>query len=148
MPKPWTRRNFLTLAACCTFSLSGCLNDNDDIEVGLGEIHIVNNHERDTNLDLTVEKEGVVVHEETYGFEGADPDSSGSKTIVEDWMGETVNYNIIFESPTKGFEQTYSTNEAEEFVDQWGENDCFRLIVSIEEKDVKIALDASECPNT
>ncbi|WP_143095791.1 hypothetical protein [Natronobacterium haloterrestre] len=109
--------------------LTGCLSNNKS-QPGLGEVYIRNEQLTESNVAVTISKNGEVLHEKEYKLSGTDNGSWGETSIRENWMGEYVPYEVTIEVDNIG-ETSYHT---EDFLNMAGETqniDCFELTIVI-----------------
>lgn len=97
--------------------LSGC-SFSDSTVPGVAQIAISVQADRELAVELTVEKNGEVVHNEYY-----DESTDRIDLANESWMGETVNYELTV-SLSNGREEVVTTEELGEQFDL-SEEDCF-----------------------
>lgn len=114
------RRTFLAAAGGAgSAGAAGCLGfggepDSDSTETathGLGEVLVWSALDEGETADanVTVEKDGSRVYDETHSFEG-----ETRLSIVEEWMGDAVPYTVTFDSAVIDTPTVYSTAEADE----------------------------------
>lgn len=121
----------LCLTTVVGFVLGGCLNSSDTIP-GLSQIYIRNEREIETELSVTIIKNGDIMYDERTILEASTDDSWGEFTLEKPWLGESVPYEVIVDSPDIN-ENNYTT---EDFLEMGGDSDktsCFKLTIVIEE---------------
>lgn len=123
--------------------LAGCMSE-DEKKIRLGEIYMVNNQNQDAEINVEIKKEGDKVYEETHMFAPVESGTAESIEIVDDSMGDPVYYDVSFDYINNSFDTSYSTEDAENFVDEWGDDECFRLVASIELDRINLAIAGME----
>jgi len=84
-----------------------------------------------------------------HDLEGRTGNIVDGMTIVEEWMSDRTRYTVSVALTTDELETTYSTADAEPFVDDWGTNQCFSLFFTVEPSQISTALGAmASCPTT
>ncbi|WP_255152902.1 hypothetical protein [Halorarius halobius] len=127
-------------------TLSGCVGEQSP-EVGLGKIGVMNRRQNSVSIHVTVEKRGEGVYDVTHDLAGRTGNIVDGTTIIEEWMGDRTRYSVSVALTDGDLETTYSTADAESFVDDWGTNQCFSLFFTIETNQISTALGAMEsCP--
>ncbi|EMA06909.1 hypothetical protein C438_05132 [Haloferax denitrificans ATCC 35960] len=59
--------------------------------------------------------------------------------VVEAWMGQNVAYEIAVTARNPRVEATFSTSDAEQLVEDWGENECFYVHFDITSEEILAA---------
>lgn len=140
------RRTLLVTLGASVVPLSGCVGERSP-EVGLGKIGLMNRQQNSVSIHVTVEKRGEEVYDATHDLAGRTGNIVDGTTIIEEWMGDRTRYSVSIALTDGELETTYSTADAESFVDDWGTNQCFSLFFTIEPSQISIALGAIEsCP--
>lgn len=89
------------------------------------------------------------VYERAHTLDGKEGSLIGSVKVVEPWMGQKVPYEIIVTARDSRVDATFSTSDAEQFVDDWGKNSCFRVDFDITSETIRTALGGmNDCPST
>jgi hypothetical protein len=116
-------------------------------EVELGKVGLMNRRQNPVSIHVTVEKRGEEVYDATHDLAGRTGNVVDGTTIIEEWMGDRTRYSVSVALTDGELETTYSTADAESFVDDWGTNQCFSLFFTVEESQISTALGAMEsCP--
>lgn len=128
------RRRFLSLVP--VVPVSGCVTSlRGDKTVALGKITLMNFTEGTVEIDFEVRKEDETVYDRSHRM---DPESAYE--IVEDWMGQHVNYTLIATVPEYG-EFTESTKEL-----PWGESlNCVPINFAVNEDVAAFSAGTQEC---
>ena len=148
-----SRRALLGSVGAATTALAGCVADDDDPQVGLGEVQLVNYREEDVTATVTIRRAEELEYEVDHVLEGyrareIGDDVSDETSIRESWMGDRVHYTVDVRTDVGSLETTYSTSDVEELVDDWGESECFTLLLRIDSDRISTALGTSEtCPS-
>jgi hypothetical protein len=101
-----------------------------------------------TAVELTVLREGEQVYEQTHTLDGTEGNRVGSVKLAETWMGQKVPYDITVTARDPRVNTTFSTADAERFVEDWGENDCFDIHFDITNETIETALGGlNDCPS-
>lgn len=108
--------------------------------VGLGKFSVFNSRESPTIADITVLREDRPVYQQSHTLEGREGNVVDMVEIVESWMGQNVAYEIAVTARDPPVEATFSSSDAEQFVEDWGENDCFQVQFDITTEDILTAL--------
>lgn len=108
--------------------------------VGLGGIRVLNFREARTTVEITVLKDGHLVYERAHTLDGNEGNLVGSVEVVESWMGQKVPYEITVTARDPQVDATFSTSKAEQFVEDWGENNCFHVDFDINGETIRTAL--------
>lgn len=125
------RRALLVALGASVAALSGCVGERSP-EIGLGKIGVMNRRQNSVSIHVTVEKQGEEVYDATPDLAGRTGNVVNGTTIIEAWMGDRTRYTVSVASTDGELETTYSTADAESFVDDWGTNQCFSLYFTIE----------------
>ena len=142
------RRALLATLGASVATLSGCVGEQRP-EVGLGKIGVMNRRQNPVSIQVTIEKHGAEVYDVTHDLEGRTGNIVDGTTIIEEWMGDQTRYLVSVSLTNGELETTYSTADAESFVDDWGDNQCFSLIFTVEPSQISTALGAMKsCPTT
>lgn len=140
------RRKTLLLVATGMLGAGGCIGTQEP-EVGLGQVSVQNLRDHPVALHVSIDRADEPVLEETFTLDGRDDRTVDGVTITEDWMGDRVGYTVSVELVDERLEQSFSTSNAEEFVDDWGLHECFGCLFLIEDQTIDHALDPLEtCP--
>ena len=140
------QRKYLVAIVSSSVALSGCQN-TDSRQIGLGRIAIDNYREESTGVTVHVEKDGETVYERTHHLDGTTDGSPTGDEITAEWMGDDAHYNVTVSVDETGLHERFSTEDANELVSDWGDNECFTLTVSIEEDAIYFLLGSREsCP--
>ena len=137
------RRAALILLGSSIVGVSGCAGTGGPA-VGLGQIRLQNHRTTAIDLRVVVDREQEQVHDETYALDGRDGQFVDGTSITEEWMGDHVRYHVTAEIVTEELNRSYSTNDAEEFIDDWGEHECFGLLFFVEDDLIDTALNPLE----
>jgi hypothetical protein len=147
-----TRRHLLTtvpllaLGAGCTNALP--FREDSSPRVGLGTIHVLNGRETQTTVEITVLRDGDRAYDRAHTLNGTEGDVVDEVEVDEPWMGQKVPYEITVTARNPRVSVTFSTSDAERFVEDWGENNCFRVDFHITGESVQPALGAmNDCPS-
>ncbi|MFU8869881.1 hypothetical protein [Natronococcus sp.] len=146
-----SRRVLLGSIGAATTALAGCVAD-DDPQVGLGEVQLVNYLEDDVTATVTIHRAEELEYETEHELEGhrareVGDDVADETSIRESWMGDRVHYTVDVRTDVGSLDTTYSTSDVEEFVDDWGESECFTLLLRIDSDRISTALGTSKtCP--
>lgn len=142
------RRTLLVALGANMATLSGCVGGQRP-EVGLGKVGVMNRRQDPVSIHVTVEKRGEEVYDVTHDLAGRTGNVVDGTTIIEEWMGDQTGYVVSVSLRNDELETTYSTADAESFVDDWGANQCFSLLFTVEARQISTALGAMEsCPTT
>lgn len=136
------RRHLLALVASSAV-IGGC-TDESPFQIGLGRIYIDNHREESLEVDVVIEKNEEVAYENTNQLEGADKEAPGTDEIIKDWMAEKAAYNVIVSIVGTDLQRSFSTEDADELVSKWGDNECMPLTVTIEGEEILFAMGAVE----
>jgi len=140
------RRTLLVTLGVSVATLSGSVGEQSP-EVGLGKVSVMNRQQNPVSIRVTVEKRGEEVYDVTHDLAGRIGNIVDGTTIIEEWMGDRTRYSVSVALTDGELETTYSTADAESFVDDWGTNQCFSLFFTIETNQISTALGAMEsCP--
>jgi hypothetical protein len=124
----------------------GCIGTQEP-EVGLGQVRVQNLRDNPVEFRVSIERDGEDVFEEVVNLDGQEGQTVDGVTITERWMGERVEYAVTVELVGEGLERTFSTRDAEEFIDDWGSHECFGCLFLIEDQMIDHALNPLEtCP--
>lgn len=113
------RRTLLVTLGASVATVSGCVGERSP-EVGLGKLGVMNRQQNSVSIHLTVEKRGEKVYDATHDFAGRTGDVVDGTTIIEEWMGDRTRYTVSVALTDGDLETTYSTADANSFVDDWG----------------------------
>jgi len=141
------RRALLATLGASVATLSGCVGEQRP-EVGLGKIGVINRRQNPVSIQVTVEKQGEEVYDVTHDLEGRTGNIVDGTTIIEEWMGDQTRYLVSVPLTNGELETTYSTADAESFVDDWGANKCFSLFFTVEPSQISTALGALKSCST
>jgi len=142
------RRTLLVTLGASVATLSGCVGERSP-EVGLGKIGVTNRQQDSVSIHVMVEKRGEEVYDATHDLAGRTGNVVDGTTIIEEWMGDRVRYTVSVAVADGALETTYSTADANSFVDDWGANQCFSLFFTVEESQISTALGAMKsCPTS
>lgn len=142
------RRAFLATLGTSVATLSSYLGYRRP-EVGLGKISLMNRRQNPVSIHVSVEKQGEEVYDVKHDLEGRTGNVVDGTTIIEGWMGDQTQYLVSISLTYSELETTYSTADAESFVDDWGANQCFSLFFTVESNQISTALGAMKsCPTT
>lgn len=140
------RRTLLVTLGTSMATLSGCVGERSP-EVGLGKIVVMNRQQNSVSTHVTVEKRSEEVYDATHNPAGRTMNVVDGTTIIEEWMGDRTRYTVSVTLTDGDLETTYSTADANSFVDDWGTNQCFSLFFTIEPSQISTALGATQtCP--
>jgi len=140
------RRKYIQISVPAAVLVSGCI-ERTDPPIGFGELYVVNHREQEVDVQIKIKKESEEVYDNIHGFGGNESNAAETVRIIDDAMGERSYYEVEITDLSENIDRSYSTEEAEEFVDDWGENECFGLIVTIEPDDIYIGIQSmSSCP--
>lgn len=129
---------FITLGAGCMGSLP-FRDEPASPRVGLGKISVLNSRENRTTADITVLRDGRPVYEQSHTLEGREGNRVDMVEVVESWMGQNVAYEIAVTARNPRVEATFSTSDAEQLVEDWGENECFQVQFDITSEEIPTA---------
>lgn len=136
----------LALGAGCTDALS--FGEDSSPRVGLGAIRVLNRRETQTAVELTVLRDGEQVYEQTHTLDGTEGNRVGSVKLVESWMGQRVPYDITVTAQDPRVDAALSTSDADQFFEDWGENDCLNVHFDITSETIHTALGGlNDCPS-
>ena len=147
-----TRRHLLTTVPLVALG-AGCLNslpfrEDSSPRVGLGAIRVLNRRETQTTVEITVLRDGDRVYGQAHTLNGNEGNLVGSVEVIESWMGQRVPYEIAVTARSPRADATFTTSEAEQFVEDWGENDCFDVHFDITSETIRTALGGiNDCPS-
>lgn len=96
---------------------------------------------------FTISKDGETVYDRTHRLQSMSDGQPGTVEIVKEWMGEKVDYEVTVSVTESALRTSFSTDDATEFISEWGEKDCFSLSVTPGTDDLYFAIGAMEaCP--
>ena len=130
------------------FLLGGCSDEGEDsLQVGLGRVSMTNRRESATEVRVEIEKGGDVLYDQTHDVAGADDGFPGSVEITEAWMGESANYTVTASILGSDHVNSFSSKDADEFVSDWGDAECYSVSIVPEDDGVYFAVGTLEsCP--
>ena len=141
------RRDALLVLTTTMVGMGGCAGAREP-EVGLGQITIQNRRENPVEINVFANRAEESVFEEGFTLDGRDDYTIDELTITEDWMGDSVEYMVAVDLTDEDLGQSYSTEEAEEFVDDWGPHECFGCRFVIEDQIIHHLLNPlKSCPS-
>jgi len=127
---------------------AGCVGESS-AQPSLDEISLVTNKTKDVDVKLRAKRSGELVHEETYTLPGRDGQTIESRTIVGDWMGEPVEYDVKLEEVGTDRSASQSTSDIKSYVSNWGDIMCYKMAFTVEEQDISTSFTPLEkCQNT
>lgn len=140
------RRQLIVMIVSSSVALSGC-QDTDSRQIELGGIAIDNYREDSTGVTVHVEKDSETVYERTHRLDGATDGSPAGDEITAEWMGKDAYYAVTVSVEETELHERFSTEDANELVSDWGDDECFTLTVGIEEDTINFLLGSREsCP--
>ncbi|SFK59961.1 hypothetical protein SAMN04487950_0109 [Halogranum rubrum] len=129
---------FVTLGAGCMGSLP-FRDEPASPRVGLGKISVFNSREAPTTADITVLRDGRSVYEQSHTLEGREGNRVDMVEVVESWMGQNVTYEVAVTARNPRVEATFSTSDAEQLVEDWGDDECFQVHFDITSEEIPTA---------
>jgi hypothetical protein len=88
------------------------------------------------------------MYDREHTLNGTEGNTVDVVRIDESWMGQKVPYEITVSAEDPRVNTTFSTADAEQFAEDWGENDCFSLHFDVNSESVQPALGAiNDCPS-
>lgn len=136
----------LALGAGCTGALP--FREESAPRVGLGAIHVLNRRETRTTVETIVLRDGERVYDRAHTLDGTEGNVVDVVEISEPWLGREIPYEVTVTARDPRVDTSFSTADAEQVVEDWGENDCFRVDFHVTDESVQPSLGAmNDCPS-
>jgi hypothetical protein len=150
---PSTRRRVLAavpavaLGAGCTGGLPAG-DATASPTVGLGGVRVLNFRAARTTVDVSVRRDGRSVYDRAHTLDGHEGNQVDAVDLSESWMGQTVPYEVTVTARDPRTTASFSTADAEQFVEDWGDDSCFRVDFDVTDERVRTALGGmDDCPS-
>jgi len=122
---------------------SGCFDQNDPIEVGLGHVEIENNLSESIQFRVQIERKDEVRYDQTSEL---GVQENNTMRIKEVWMGDKVNYRTLVTIDEADLEDSISTREVQQMIESFGGQSCYSVEFDISNKDkINMLLGVGDC---